>query len=71
MNSNNLLYDEPGWAVKEISLNLNAPFEAVWVVVPFNIGEYAPPAYEPVILIVAVDELSELTIWLNWSTKAT
>ena len=51
-------------------VNLNTPFVAVCVVVPFNVGVYVGPEYDPEMLIVAVDELSDPTIWLNSSISA-
>ena len=53
-----------------ISENINAPFIAVWVVVPVKVGMYDAPEYEPKILNVAVELLSDPTIWPNWSTRA-
>ena len=53
-----------------MSVNLNAPFDAVCVVVPCNAGVYVAPENDPEMLIVAVDELSDPTIWLNSSISA-
>ena len=53
-----------------MSSNLNVPWKENWVVVPFKIGEYASPLYDPEMLIIAEDEISDLTIWPNWSIKA-
>ena len=65
-----LLYVDPGWAVNVIPENINAPFFAVWVVVPVNVGVYVVPEYVPEILNVEVELLSEPTICPNSSTSA-
>ena len=65
-----LLYVDPGWAVNVIPENINTPFFAVWVVVPVNVGVYVVPEYEPEILNVEVELLSDLTICPNSSTSA-
>ena len=65
-----LLYVSPGFAVNVTSENLKTPFDEIWIVCPVKVGIYVTPDAEPVILRVAVDELSDLTICPNWSTNA-